>query len=231
MRRNIRNHHAVRSDDSAFTDRYALHNHGTARNPCIFADADRTDFLGFRREIGNAIFNIAGMGIGVHEADAASNVDIVLDDDFFVNDEGNAVPDVNAVMNDEFGLVEDTTAVNVDLAEEIHIVADIDFGVPYNKRQSCKGKTLSDRLTSSAENWATVEKSECPAENVEDTLMQGVTGPKNRHKEAREWQVGSDQRLRQIVEKPVKGGFPAPDSEGKRLEQENPPTANFSLFE
>lgn len=234
MRRNVGNHHAVRSDDSAFTDRYTLHNHGTARNPSTLTNTDRTDFLGLRRQIRNAIFNIAGMGIGVHESDAAGNVNVVLDDNFFVNDEGDAMADVNAVMDDEFGLVKDATAMNVDLAEEIDIVADIDFGMPDNKRQSCEGKTFTDRFTSSAKKRTAVEKSECPAENVEDALMQGVAGAKNRHEETRERQVGSDQCLRQIVQKSVKGGLPAPDFKDERLEQENPPTektANFSLFE
>jgi hypothetical protein len=63
--------------------------------------------------------------------------------------------------------------------------------------------------------------------------MQGIADAKNWHEEAREQQISSDQCLRQIVEKPV-GGLSTPGFEGKRLEQEIPPTgnaANFSLFE
>ena len=64
--------------------------------------------------------------------------------------------------------------------------------------------------------------------------MQGIAGAKNRHNEARERQISSDQCFREIVQKPVEGGLSAPDFECKRLEQEIPPTentANFSLFE
>ena len=164
VRRNIVDHHAVDANDGALADGHTFHDEDIVPNPGAAPNAHGLDLVLVRRQIGNALHRVARMRVGIHEAHARGDVDVVLQNNLLVHDEDDVVAKVDAIADDQLRFVEQPPAEDVDLAEDVHVVANVDLSVAQDEGQPPHPQSLSHRSAAPAEQRLDKEIAEHPVQ-------------------------------------------------------------------
>jgi hypothetical protein len=128
------------------------------------------------------------MSIGVHKPDTRRHIYIILYNDLLVDNKRDVVADVDPIFENQFRLIENPSAKDIHLPEEVDIIADKYFGVTNHKRQSEHTETRSDRFTPPTKERLPEQIAEQPARGIRDRTLEVKSEPEQRMQKTRKGQ-------------------------------------------
>src|SRR5579864_3080506 len=159
------------------------------------------------------------MSVGIHEAHPGGDIDVVLDHDLFVDHKDNLVPQVHATADRQRGMVEQASADNIHLAEEVDVIADPDVGLSHHERHAPHAESLAHLNTSGAKQRLQVEISEQPAPHHSRRMVQVKNSAQHWIEEPRHRQIARAESLGKIAQCAEERRFPTPDFQEEALDQ------------
>ncbi len=141
------------------------------------------------------------MPIVVTDVNAGSNIYLIFNNYFFVDDDLYEMADYHVIANDEFRVVKKPAACNVDLSENSQTITNIDFRVTGDKGRHPYVPMPASPDTASSQSWLAVENRHQPPKKPLQCAMETVEAPVKRLQESGLWQVGAhelEERIFQI---------------------------------